>query len=585
MDHARNLLHEFLLACRKGAARLLCGALLLLAASGARAAGLEVSGGINRARVRAGEGLVFTLRLKGPGSAMSQPALPPLSDFRLAGQYQTVETAADGGRVFAYHYLLTPTRAGRLLIPELSFRIGGETRTVAGFAVEVETAPEPPAPPAAAPSSAAAPAEAGADLALTGELSAPRAYLGQPVTYTLHLVTRQSVRNFEIVKRPDFQGFRKVEVPAPSSPPTRRLVRDAVTFLDVVILRYTLFPIEEGTLRVEPFEALLRAESREVLGRVDTLKIRGGGVALQTVALPAAPPGFGGAVGSFGLVLRGGPPARAELGQPFTLDYRIEGTGFLPDNPLRWTDSPFFTVYPATAQDESAFAEGAYRVKRNLRLSLLPKLAGDTALPRAALVYFDPAAGRYQTLETGGTRLEVHGGASSGAAAPALAPLVENPRPSRPPEPWVPLSLFPLLLSLPFAASVLLASGLWLYRTRFASPEKVRERHLLHAARRHLHQARRNLDVRRSAAFHGELTKALHAAMDLHTGRATAGLTRPALREVLREAGIGEEIAASHLGLLDQLESAEFAQETVGKRDLSARYDAVRRLLQEARRG
>jgi len=560
--------------------------LLLLAAAwavGAAGEGLRVEATVNRKSLRVGESLVLTLRLQGPGSAVPQPPLPPLADFKLTGQYQTVE-GAGADRAFAYHYMLSPTRAGRLTVPELSLRIGGETRTVPGFAVDVETAPVSAAPPSLQ-ESLSPPVEAGGDLQMVGELSSPRAYLGQPVTYTLHLVTRLSVRNFEITKRPDFQGFRKVEVPQPGRPPTRQSVRGGVTFLDVTILRFTLFPIEDGTLRITPFDALLRVESREVIGKVLTVKLTGGAANLTTEALPSPPPGFSGAVGSFSLALAGSAPSSARLGQPFDLDYRVEGTGFLPDNPLRWAETPFFTVYPATARDESAFGEGAFRVRRSVRLSLLPRLAGDAALPKAALVFFDPSARAYRTQETGGGRVEIRGTGAAGEASLSLAPLVENPRPSPRRGDPTPGPGFLVLLLAPFALSGLLAVGLQIYRTRFAAPEKLRERALVHEAHHQLHQARRHLDVRHSEACHGFLLRALHAGFDLKTGRATAGMPRPALREVLRDAGMTEEEIGRWMTELDGMEAAEFAGEPATKRDLQARHDAVRRFLEEVRRG
>lgn len=550
---------------------------------------LKVAASVNKRSLRVGESVVLTLRLSGPGAAVPQPPLPPLSDLKLSGQYQTVESEG-GERVFAYHYMLSPTRAGRLTVPDLSLRIGGSTRTVPGFTLEVETAPAPPPPPPGAPKApptvVPSPVEpAGEDLSLVGELSSRRAYLGQPVTYTLHLVTRRSVRNFEITDRPDFQGFRKVEVPQPKRPPTRQLVRGGVTYLDVTILRFTLFPIEEGALAIQPFEAVLRVESKEVIGQVNTVRLKGGATTLTTESLPAPPPGFGGAVGTFSLALVGAPPQRADLGQPFDLDFRVEGTGFLPEAPLRWGESPFFTVYPATSQDDSAFDHGAFRVRRQVRLSLLPRLPGDAPLPRATLVYFDPAAGRYETREVPPGRVEVQGGTAGKESALALSPLIASPRTGgRRGEARVGAAFF-ALLGAPFLLSALLAGGLWLYRTRFAAPEKVRARALVHQAHRQLHLARKAMDVRHAATFHGHLLKALQAALDLRTGRATAGLTRPAVKEALKEAGAGEEEVSRLLRMLDQMEGAEFAGESVSKRDLQGRLDAVKRYLAEVGRG
>lgn len=559
-------------------------AFLFLASLALSGAGeeLQVASSVSKKSLRAGESVVLTLRLQGPGSAIPQPPLPPLPDLGVTGQYQTVETEG-GQRVYAYHYMLAPKRAGRIEVPELSLRIGGATRTVAGFALEVEAAPAvTPSTPAENPSAQSAAQD---ELYLMGELSASRAFLGQPVTYTLHLITRNSVRNFDVAKHPSFQGFRKVEVPKPPRPLSRTITRDGKRFLDVTILKFTLFPIEEGTLRIEPFEAVLRVESKEVVGRVATVKLSGGGATLTTESLPPPPPGFTGAVGSFTLAFVHAAPVTASLGQPLDLDYRLEGTGFLPDQPLHWEETPFFSAYPATSQDQSAFESGTFRVRRSLRLSLQPKMAGDALLPKASLVFFDPASRRYERLEVGGSRVEVNGGRGSQQHELSLAPLIPEPRASLRPAVARPGAGFVGLLFAPFAVSLLLASGLWLYRTRFAAPEKIRARALAHQAHRHLHGARRHLDVRQSQVFHGELLKALQAGLELRTGRPCGGLTHGQVREALKECGESEGEVSRISSLLDQMETAEFAGETVSKRDLQARLDEVKRYVREASRG
>ena len=89
--------------------------------------------------------------------------------------------------------------------------------------------------------------------------------------------------------------------------------------------------------------------------------VTGGQVALEVLPLPPSPPGFKGAVGSFSLVTVTPPPLRADTGQPFTLAVRVEGSGFLPEDPLETTSTPFFSTYPATSEDASAFDGAQYK--------------------------------------------------------------------------------------------------------------------------------------------------------------------------------------------------------------------------------
>ena len=558
--------------------RLLTGTLLLLLlCASPRAQAPRVTSSVDRTRIRIGENVVFTLTLQGPNLALPQPALPPLQGFRVVGQYQTLASTAEG-KALSFHYLLSPTEAGRLTVPDLSIRVGGESVTVRGFAVDVETggraAPAPSTPPAAGDQ----------EILLTGSLSAPRAYVGEPVTYVLHLLTRRSVRGLDVVKIPDFSGFRKVEDPDSTKSATRQVNRDGRSYLDAVVIRAVLFPLEPGRLSVGPYTAQLRLEPNSHGGPLQ-VTVSGGDASLEVLPLPAPPPDFKGAVGSFRLSLQGVPPARVEAGQPFSLRFLIDGRGFLPEDPLELPSTPFFSPFPPTSEDSSGFVRGSYQTVRAVNLSLMPKLAGDAALPPARMVYFDPAERSYKRLEAGGGRLLVAGGAAQPQARPDLAPLIEMPKPGAPPSRPLSAPTFLLVLLGPLLANVLLAGGLWVHRTFLMAPDKRRQRALALRLRKTLRRSRRRMDVRRSDAFNEDLSQALTVAIDLITGKATGGLTRPQLEAVLRESGMDPDRTAAVLELSSSLETARYAPERPTRQDLQKRYDAVARWAREAARG
>ena len=566
---------------RGGAMRILLLSLILVTFHAA-SQDLRVTARTDRARLRIGENLVYTLVISGAGSAIPQPALPPLRGFKGVGQYVTPEVTASGSAL-AYHYLLTPTEAGRLDVPDFSMRIAGQTYTVPGFTAEVETPPGARAAPsgrAVNPQVEPALPAGGTDVLLTGSLSTPRVYQGQPVIYTLHLLTRRSVRGLDIVKTPDFSGFQKVEDPDSTKSPTRQTTRDGRVYLDVVVKRVALFPLRSGRLEVTPYTAELRLEPSGVGGPA-RVSVSGGSASLEVVPLPTAPPGFKGAVGTFQLAAATPPPPRADMGQPFLLALRIEGSGFLPEDPLDAQASPFFSPYPVTVEDSSGFGDGAYKTRRTVRLPMLPKMTGDAILPPVRLVFFDPALKAYKTLEAGGGKILVTGAAAASQADVTLAPLVRDPRPG--PEPAAPMApgLFWALLALPFAINGLLAAGLALYGAFFMAPEKARARSLSRQARRGLGHAKRNMDVRKADAFHEALSRALTASLDLQAGRATGGLSRDQLAQALAEMGLGREPVEGILDLRDDLETARYAPERPTRQDLQERFEAVAKFFKE----
>ena len=547
--------------------------LALLLVLAARAEGLKVSSSVNKSRLRLGESLTFTLRVEGT-DLLPQPALPPLEGFRVAGTYQTVEALPGGGRALLFHYLLNPAEAGRLRVPPFSLRVGGEAVEVPGFTVEVETGGAPP--PATAPEPAtAAPAAVGDDLLLQGSLSASRVFVGQPVVYTLHLLTRRSVRGIDITRSASFEGFQKVEEPGASRARAVQVRRGGKLYLDAVVLRATLFPIEPGARTVEDFEADLRLE-----GAGGRLNLRGGSARLEVLPLPSPPAGFRGAVGRFTLRVAEPPPARVEGGRPVSLGLEVEGEGFLPDGALEVSATPLLQAYPPEVADHSGFSGGLLRVRRSFRLSFLPRTAGPVEIPEARLTVFDPESRTYKTLAAGGGRVLVGAGAPGTGAEVSLAPLVERPLPGRGQGPLLSRALFWRLLPLPYLALLLFAAGLGFYRTFLTAPEKRRARLLRNRARRNLLRARRRLDVRRAEECHEALSRALTDALDLRAGRATSGLDRERLLEVLRESGLEEEAARRAVGLVERLERARYAPERPTKMELAALYEEVRSWVQ-----
>jgi hypothetical protein len=553
---------------------------LILGASalspGTLAQDLRITSRADRTRLRIGENLTYTLVIAGAGAALPQPTLPPLSGFKGVGQYMTPEP---GGSGLAYHYLLTPLQSGRLEVPDFDLRIAGQTYTVKGFTAEVETNGEAPTRAPLETADAPPAALGGKDVLLVGSLSAPRVYQGQPVVYALHLFTLRAIRGIDV--SPEYPGFQRVEDPKATQTPIHQTTHDGRLYLDAVVRRAALFPLQPGRVTIGPFSADLRVEPPGS-GSPVRATVTGGQVALEVLPLPSSPPGFKGAVGSFNLVTVTPPPLRADTGQPFTLAVRVEGSGFLPEDPLETSSTPFFATYPATSEDASAFDGAQYKTLRTIRVPVLPKVASDAVLPPLKLVYFDPADRAYKTLEAGGGKVLVSGQGTSAQPEVAIAPLIRQPRAGRPPGTPLPDGTFWALVLLPFLANASLAIGLWAYRNLFIAPEKKRVRQLARQARKALAQAHRNLDVRRADLFHDALSRALSAGLDLRTGRTTGGLSRDQLAVALSEAGLGPEAVAILLDLREDLESARYAPERPTRQDLQLRYDAVAKFAKEA---
>lgn len=114
--------------------------------------------------------------------------------------------------------------------------------------------------------------------------------------------------------------------------------------------------------------------------------------------LPAAPAGFSGAVGEFSFKSKI-VPLNAAVGEPVTWTLELSGTGNWPDItglPQREVSNDFQIVQPKskrTMKDNSLFTGTLSE-----DVVLVPTKPGDYQLAPVSFTYFDPKAGKYQTI-------------------------------------------------------------------------------------------------------------------------------------------------------------------------------------------
>jgi hypothetical protein len=131
-----------------------------------------------------------------------------------------------------------------------------------------------------------------------------------------------------------------------------------------------------------------------------------------------APPGFGGAIGQFSLTSQLA-PEQPKSGEPLTWTLTLSGTGNWPAValPPRAVPADFRTLQP---KQRAAFAAGErFSGSISEDVVLVPNHAGDYALGPVRFVYFDPATGRYETIETAPAAVHVVAGAAPASPEPA----------------------------------------------------------------------------------------------------------------------------------------------------------------------
>jgi hypothetical protein len=201
--------------------------------------------------------------------------------------------------------------------------------------------------------------------------------------------------------------------------------------------------IEVGRARVDPFGDFDDAfGSLRKFGGVDlldsffaraqktTATVRSNAVQLDVQPLPQpAPPGFSGAVGQFELSSNIA-PAQLKTGEPITWSLTLKGTGNWPGSvalPSRAVPADFRTLQP---KQHKEFAPGElFTGALTEDVVLVPNEPGDYQLEPVRFVYFDPAKGKYETIEARPPALHITGApiaSQPAVSAPAPAAAAHN---------------------------------------------------------------------------------------------------------------------------------------------------------------
>lgn len=541
-------------------------------------AGVFVSSNVSRGEVKVGESFTFTLRFEGLPSPVPQPMLPQIEGATVKGQYQSAEPGRSG-QAYLYHYIISPSKSGRITLGDFSARVENQSIRVPGFSVTVGESPVP-APRAPAESTRPAP---GDDIFLEGRLEKESAYVGEAVVYTLHLMTRESIRNFEFVQKSEFDGFRKIEIPSSRFPPTTKVTRNSRIYLDATILKCVLYPLRSGTIAISPFQADIKVQARGDSSN-PVIRLKGGGSSLRVKDLPEAPEEFRGAIGSFSASYSGAAPGGARVGEPLTIDIAVRGEGSLPSEPFPPSRSPFFSSYPVTFEDRPGDPGGTATVDRVYHLSWVPAVAGRRDLPDMNFVFFDPASGKFRKSSLPNIPVSVSEGAGTpgrpaqeilsllpvGGAAPRKKPVGSG------------TAIWMLIIPFLFTAAVFGMSEI--AERFFLSPEKKRLRLLTSRAVKEYRNAKSHLDARKSMAFHNHLKKSLEAVIEIKTGQPVSALTIAELRTKLLENGAGEKEADALTGFAEEIDAAAFSNEQPPKMELIRKLEKMRDLIRKRKR-
>jgi hypothetical protein len=241
-----------------------------------------------------------------------------------------------------------------------------------------------------------------------------------------------------------------------------------------------------------------------------------------------------------------------------------------------------------------------YAGERYWEYLLVPKKAGRFTIPALAFNYFDPAAGKYQSISsesfvvdvaqgTGQGPAIVAGGAGAlgqGTSVAGLKPIRYNGSlvsagPAVFSQWWFKL----LFVLFPVAYFGHIAWDLGRAALTRQTPQS-RQRKALAGASRRLKTAGVMLKGGRASAdpFFLELSRAMQGYLSDRMGIETSGLTMDGLREAMRLKGTDEALIEKTAAGLETCDLARFAPGNYGPEEMARELEEIRQILQDLER-
>lgn len=250
-------------------------------------------------------------------------------------------------------------------------------------------------------------------------------YKGEMLTATYKLYFRQNLSGFNISKAPAFDGFWSQEIELdPKRKPGVETV-NGKQYNVVEILKYNLYPQRAGNLQVSPAEVStvarvsVRRQSRSVFddffggGSVAQvpLELNTNAALVSVKELPVAgkPENFSGAVGKYDFSASLS-SKEAKTDEPITYSLKISGTGN-----LKFADAPVlqlpesFEVYDPKVKENISNSSAGMSGSKQYDYLIIPRQPGDYKLEAYSFSYFDPASGRYSSIQSGEFNIKVTG--------------------------------------------------------------------------------------------------------------------------------------------------------------------------------
>jgi tetratricopeptide (TPR) repeat protein len=383
--------------------------LAILALPAAAAPQFEAS--LDRNTISLGEmaTLSMTFSEKGPDF---QPNVPLIDGIRFGARGRSEQISIDNGQYASttvFTLELSPTRAGQFTIPALVAVVDGtrltsrplQLKVVQGNLPQANGAPE--------------------TVFIRIVPAATNIYLGQVIPVEVQCYYMDNVDSDQM---PQFSsdGFIIGNLPNKPGNPGRSRVRQGNFIYNWLNFRVPVTATRIGAQNLGPatWSVTVYQGQRMIFGGWTggqrRVNVSSDAPEINVVPVPTngAPPTFNGAIGDFTLAQYEAGPESVGVGDPITLKIRIAGNGAfdtvtLPANEQAWRE---FKTYPSTGKFESSDTL-QMKGSKYFEQVVTPLNAEIKELPAFAFSYFNPATGRFHTLNHPPIPLSIHATAAT----------------------------------------------------------------------------------------------------------------------------------------------------------------------------
>jgi hypothetical protein len=498
-----------------------------------------------------------------------------------------------------YTMIYKATQTGKCHIGAASIVVDGKRHTSNAFTIEVlpsgsqpshqqQTTPGAPTPYSDPMTQSADKSVSGKDLFVRIEMSKPRVYEQQAVVCTIKLYTKYQISQFMPTIQPSFDGFLIEEIPV--QPSLNKVeVLNGERYMTAILKKCILYPQQSGKLTItsgnydvsvvqfDTFKSIFGTISKPV---EKDLKVTSNSATINILPLPEPKPAsFTGAVGRFNVTTDLKPATGHKTYSAASYRYIISGTGnikYIKAPEIKFPEQ--FDVYDPKTDVLVNDGAGDMSGKVVMDYTFIPQYAGEFDIPAGEFTYFDPDAGKYETITIPSRHLSV----AKGEGQPSNHYRMKNMdiRPIKSGDLGLKKShgyivdnwSYWLWFLLPLLAMVAL---LLYYRKQLkerADVRRMRSKRASKVAQRRLKAARGFATRGDRNGFYAEMLNALWGYMSDKLSIPVSELSKDNINAELEQYGIDEQLRKEAIDLIDKCEFAQYAPE-LAQSDMNAVLD------------